>query len=77
MNNKRFTYHKGKISNNIPRINQRKIMIFFKFNSGDEYMRRAFLRRGWIEDSSENSDFFNIRWDLNENSVFYFMIFNR
>ncbi len=43
--------------------------ILFVFNSGDEYMKRAFLDRGWAENPLAQSHIFDLRWDLNENNV--------
>jgi len=42
------------------------------FTTSDDYMKRAFAKRGWIENTTANSRLFNIRWDLNENSVLFF-----
>jgi len=39
----------------------------FIFTTSDEYMRRAFVNRGWVENTTTNV--FDIRWDLNENAV--------
>lgn len=43
--------------------------IVFIFTTGDEYMRSAFLGRGWVENAVANSRVFDLRWDLNERAV--------
>lgn len=43
--------------------------IVFIFNSGDEYMRRAFIRRGWIENLILQSHLYDLRWDMTDNNV--------
>ncbi len=56
----------------VPYLARRKIAndtLVFIFTTGDEYMRRAFLRRGWVENPITDSDVFDLRWDLNENAV--------
>jgi len=66
---KKFDYHRMKI---IPFLVKKKLhedTIVFIYTTGDEYMRRAFLRRGWVENTIPSSFVFDFRWDLNENSV--------
>lgn len=41
----------------------------FIFSTGDDYIRRAFFRRGWVENQIIESSLFDIRWDLNENNI--------
>ncbi len=65
----RFGYHQMRV---IPYLAKRRAAadtLVFIFTTGDEYMRRAFLRRGWIENPVANSQLFDLRWDLNENAV--------
>jgi len=50
--------------------------LVFIFNSPDEYMKRAFIARGWVENPIAQSQFFDIRWDLNENNVNFSIISN-
>lgn len=51
--------------------NEKKKVIVFNFNTNDEYIKRAFIRRGWVENSIFNSSFFDIKWNLNEHPVYF------
>eukprot|EP00826_Nyctotherus_ovalis_P042406 TRINITY_DN4358_c0_g1_i16.p1 TRINITY_DN4358_c0_g1~~TRINITY_DN4358_c0_g1_i16.p1 ORF type:complete len:227 (-),score=26.37 TRINITY_DN4358_c0_g1_i16:569-1249(-) len=66
---KRFGYHNERI---VLYLTRRKIQAetnVFIFTTSDDYMRRAFVRRGWIENPAANSAVFDFRWDLNANAV--------
>ena len=40
-------------------------------------MRRAFIRKGWVENTEPDSLLFDLRWDLNENSVINLILVGR
>jgi len=67
-------YHKEVI---IPYVNKWHVKddaIVFIFSTGDDYMKDAFIERGWIENTVMSSTFFDLRWDLNEKAVNVFVI---
>ena len=43
--------------------------IVFCFKSGDDYIKRAFLRRGFLQSTSITNLSYDIRWDIGENIV--------
>ena len=56
----------------LPYLRRKRIKgdtLVFIYTTSDDYMKRAFLRRGWIENPVTDSRRFDLRWDLNENSV--------
>ena len=65
----KYKYHNSMV---IPFLNKKKAKadtLVFIFTTGDEYIRRAFQRMGWIENPNIQSAVFDLRWDLNENNV--------
>ena len=40
--------------------------IVFIFNQKDTYIKRAALRKGWVENSSYSSTMFTVKWDAND-----------
>lgn len=45
--------------------------IVFILNSRDPYLRRAALKKGWFENPIVNSQFFDLKWDYNDNQPEY------
>lgn len=45
--------------------------IVFILNSRDLYIKRAALKRGWIENPIASSQFYDIKWDYIDNQVEY------
>lgn len=62
-------FHISKVVPYLTKHGNSKDTMVFIFCSGDEYMRRAFLSRGWQENSLLCSQIFDLRWELNENNV--------
>jgi len=40
--------------------------IVFSFNQKDHYFKRAALRKGWVENTSQASFVFTVKWDYSD-----------
>ncbi len=62
-------FHMAKVMPYLKRNKCVQDTVVYIFTTGDEYIRRAFQRRGWVENPDPTSEIWDLRWDLNENMV--------
>jgi len=51
---------------------ERDDRIVFILNSGDNFIRRAALKRSWVENPVSASQIFDMKWDCFDNQVIPF-----
>ena len=54
----------SEVNNLYEQIKNKKII--FQFNQKDTYVKRAALRKGWVENSSYNNNMFHVKWDASD-----------
>ncbi len=60
------TAHSTIMQNYLAKMKLKAETLVFAFRSGDDYMRRAFLRRGYHENTVKSSNLYDIKWEYTD-----------
>ena len=63
--------HSQIMQNYLQKMKLKPDTLVFSFRSGDDYIKRAFLRRGYHENSVRSSNLYDIKWEYTDGQTDY------